>query len=163
MEALADTVSGDGPVVVGYADCGSYGALDEVCTRRGWARLPGLHCYDVYGGADRLRTMLERQPGTYLLTDFLVRAFDRLVVTELGLDRYPQLRGDYFGRYTRVVWLAQRPTDELRRLADRAADTLGLPLTVLDVGDHRLEQALESALTRAEVARLPHLLGELER
>jgi hypothetical protein len=154
VEAAVDAVTTGGSVVVGYADCGTYGALDELCTRRGWSRLPGLHCYDVYGGADRLRTMLERQPGTYILTDFLVRAFDRLVVAELGLDRYPELRDDYFGHYTRVVWLAQRPDDELRRLASRAADILGLPLTQLDVGDHRLEQALASALP-ADIARVP--------
>jgi uncharacterized protein DUF1638 len=146
VESLADAVSSGGPVVVGYADCGTYGALDEVCTRRGWRRLPGLHCYDVYGGADRLRTMFERQPGTYILTDFLVRAFDRLVVTELGLDRHPELRDDYFGHYTRVVWLAQQPDAELRRLAARAAETLGLPLTELAVGDDRLEQALDSVI-----------------
>jgi Protein of unknown function (DUF1638) len=146
VEAAVDAIGAGDRVVVGYADCGSYGALDELCTRRGWHRLPGLHCYDVYGGADRLRTMLERQPGTYLLTDFLVRGFDRLVVAELGLDRHPELRDDYFGHYTRVVWLAQRPTEELRRLAARAAGVLGLPLTEVKVGDHRLEQALESIL-----------------
>jgi Protein of unknown function (DUF1638) len=146
VEALADAVSAGGPVVVGYADCGSYGALDEVCTRRGWQRLPGLHCYDVYGGADRLRTMFDRQPGTYVLTDFLVRGFDRLVVAELGLDRHPELRKDYFGHYTRVVWLAQRPDAELRRLAIRAADILGLPLTEIETGDHRLEHALETTI-----------------
>jgi Protein of unknown function (DUF1638) len=147
VESLVADVSSDGPVVVAYADCGTYGALDELCTRRGWARLPGLHCYDVYGGADRLRAMMEQQPGTYILTDFLVRGFDRLVVAELGLDRHPELRDDYFGHYTRVVWLAQRPDAELRRLATRAADTLGLPLTELDVGEHRLEHALDTALS----------------
>src|SRR5512132_2331868 len=35
-------------VVVGYADCGTYGALDGVCDELGVARLPGLHCYDLY-------------------------------------------------------------------------------------------------------------------
>src|SRR3712207_1785490 len=40
-------------VVVGYADCGPYGDLDEVCARLGLRRLEGLHCYDVYAGADR--------------------------------------------------------------------------------------------------------------
>ena len=34
-------------VAVGYADCGTYGALDAVCERRGWSRLSGLHCYDL--------------------------------------------------------------------------------------------------------------------
>ena len=51
-----------------------------------------------------------RAAGTYYLTDFLVRTFDHIVVRGLGLDRYPELRDDYFRHYTRVVWLAQRPT-----------------------------------------------------
>src|SRR5690606_52263 len=67
-------------VVVGYADCGTYGALDEVCAELGLQRLPGLHCYDVYAGPGRLRRFFEEQPGTYLLTDFLVRSFARTVV-----------------------------------------------------------------------------------
>src|SRR4051794_16056722 len=56
-----------GIVVVGYADCGTYGALDEVCARRGLARLPGLHCYDVYGGAGRLAGGVEGRAGGHVL------------------------------------------------------------------------------------------------
>jgi hypothetical protein len=129
-------------VAIGYADCGTYGALDRLCARRGIERLPGLHCYDVYGGADRLRALFEEQPGTYVLTDFLVRSFDRTVVAELGLDRHPELRDDYFGHYSRMVWLAQEPDEQLRRLAQEAADRVGLPLTVLETGSTGLERAL---------------------
>ncbi|HEV2797369.1 MAG TPA: DUF1638 domain-containing protein, partial [Nocardioides sp.] len=129
-------------VVIGYADCGTYGALDEVCRDLGLERLPGLHCYDVYAGPSRLERFFDEQPGTYLLTDFLVRSFARTVVQEMGLDRYPELRDTYFGNYTRVVWLAQEPDDELRALAEDAAARIGLPLTVVDTGDHGLEQAL---------------------
>ncbi len=129
-------------VVVGYADCGTYGALDEVCLDLGLQRLPGLHCYDVYAGSDRLERFFDEQPGTYLLTDFLVRSFSRTVLQELGLDRYPELRDSYFGHYERVVWLAQEPDEELRRMAAQAAEALGLPLTVVETGDHGLEQAL---------------------
>jgi len=147
VEALADELAGRyTSVAVGYADCGTYGAVDEVCARRGLSRLAGLHCYDVFGGADRLAAMFEAEPGTYVLTDFLVRSFGRTVVAELGLDRYPELRDDYFAHYTRVVWLAQQPDDELRRLAQEAADRIGLPLTTVETGHTGLERALADLL-----------------
>jgi hypothetical protein len=133
-------------VAIGYADCGTYGALDEVCERRGLSRLAGLHCYDVFGGADRLRATFDAEPGTYVLTDFLVRSFGRTVVAELGLDRYPELRDDYFAHYTRMVWLAQQPDDELRALAQEAADRIGLPLVVVETGHTGLERALADLL-----------------
>ena len=135
-----------GRVVVGYADCGTYGALDEVCADLGLERLPGLHCYDVFAGPSRIETFFEKQPGTYLLTDFLVRSFARTVEKELGLDRWPMLRDDYFGSYTRVVWLAQQPDTELHALAQDAADRLGLPLTVVETGTSGLERALEDLI-----------------
>ena len=147
VRALADRLGRSyGRVVVGYADCGTYGALDEVCERIGLRRLPGLHCYDLYAGAGRIRSLLERQPGTYLLTDFLVRSFPRTVLQELGLDRHPELREDYFRHYTRVVWLSQDDDPELRDLAERAAATLGLPLTVVRTGHAGLERALRELL-----------------
>jgi hypothetical protein len=133
-------------VAVAYADCGTYGALDVVCSELGLRRLPGLHCYDLFAGESRLAAFLDEQPGTYLLTDFLVRSFDRTVVRELGLDRHPELRDDYFRHYTRVVWLAQEPDEALRGLAEEAARKIGLPLTVVETGDGRLEEALEELL-----------------
>ena len=133
-------------VALAYADCGSYGALDELCARYGVRRLPGLHCYDVFAGADRIAAMFDAEPGTYVLTDFLLRSFDRSVLAELGLDRYPDLWGDYFGHYTRLVWLAQEPSPALEAEADRVAGMFGLPLTRVDVGVSRLEQALQEIL-----------------
>jgi hypothetical protein len=134
-------------VVIGYADCGTYGALDEVCDRLDLHRLPGLHCYDVYAGAERLSSWFVEQPGTYLLTDFLARSFDRTVRTELGLDRWPELRDVYFGSYTQMVWLAQQTSPELQAAAEAAAAAVGLPLRVVDVGTTGLERALEPLCT----------------
>jgi hypothetical protein len=142
-------------VALGYADCGSYGALDGLCSRLGLRRLPGLHCYDVFAGPDRLREMFEREPGTYLLTDFLVRSFRRSVLAELGLDAHPELWPDYFGHYRRLVWLAQTRDGALDAEAGAIAAMFGLPLTVLDVGTGGLERELALLLDGAAVDGAP--------
>ena len=129
-------------VAIGYADCGTYGALDELCAALQIDRLRGLHCYDVLGGADRVRALLEREPGTYLLTDYLVRSFGRTVIAALGLDRYPQLWADYFGHYRRLVWLAEARDAALDGQADAIAARFALPLRVIDVGTGGLEREL---------------------
>ncbi len=133
-------------VVVAYADCGTYGALDEVCTRMGLTRLPGLHCYDLLAGEQQVRALLAEEPGTYLLTDFLAASFARTVVAELGLDRHPELAADYFRHYRRVVWLCESPTPELAAAAGAAAAVMGLPLETVVVGRARLDAALERLL-----------------
>ena len=129
-------------VALAYADCGTHGALDEL----GLPRLAGDHCYDVFA-RDEVAEALAQEPGTYFLTDFLARTFEHTVVRELGLDRYPELRDEYFRNYTRVVWLAQRPTAATRACAVLAAERLGLPLEVRQVGTAGLERALEELLT----------------
>jgi hypothetical protein len=130
-------------VALAYADCGSYGALDELCTRLGLRRMGGLHCYDVFAGPDRLRALFDAEPGSYVLTDFLIRGFQRSVVAELGLDRHPELWADYFGHYRRVVWLAQERSAELEEAAAGVAAMFGLPLTVINTGTGGLERELE--------------------
>ena len=130
------------PVALAYADCGTYGALDELCGRYGVRRLPGLHCYDVFAGAPRVAAMFEAEPGTYVLTDFLLRSFERSVLAELGLDRYPELWADYFGHYRRLVWLAQEPSPALAAKAERVAAMFGLPLTRVETGVSGLEREL---------------------
>jgi len=134
-------------VALGYADCGSYGVLDELCATFQIDRLRGLHCYDVFGGADRVRALFEREPGTYLLTDYLVRSFERTVLAALGLDRHPELWPDYFGHYRRLVWLAQARDPALNSRAAAIAARFGLPLRIIDVGTSGLERELADLLS----------------
>jgi Protein of unknown function (DUF1638) len=146
VERLAGPLkAGGAQVALAYADCGSYGALDELCERLGLARLPGLHCYDVFAGPDRIKAAFETEPGTYLLTDFLVQSFARSVLEPLGLDRHPELWTDYFGHYRRLVWLTQSdpPSPALAARARAVRTRFGLPMTIVQTGTDRLERALE--------------------
>jgi hypothetical protein len=138
----------DSRAILAYADCGTYGALDDLAAKTGVSRLPGLHCYDLYAGAAQVERLFAEEPGTYLLTDYLIRAFDRAVIEPLGLDRHPELWADYFGHYSRLVWLAQRATAELEDAATRIADQFNLPLTRIDTGTTGLEAALEPLIER---------------
>ena len=133
-------------VILGYADCGTYGALDKLSAQAGVSRLPGLHCYDLYAGQAQIEQLFKEEPGTYLLTDYLIRSFDRAVIQPLGLDRHPELWQDYFGHYRRLVWLAQRATPELEKEAARIAGRFNLPLTRIDTGTRGLEAALAQVI-----------------
>ena len=128
---------------VAYADCGTYGALDSVIQRHGVVRLRGNHCYDIFAGTSEIEKLMAEDAGTYFLTDFLVKSFHRSVIVELGLDKYPHLRDDYFRNYSRVVWLAQKPTLELEQAATDAANEIGLPLEKRIVGYKGLRKELE--------------------
>ena len=119
-------------IFVAYADCGTGGLLDRVLEAEGVARLEGAHCYEVYAGRAAFATLHDRDPGTFYLTDYLVRNFDRLVVRGLGLDRHPELLPIYFGNYRRLVFLAQADDPDLAVRAAAAADQLGLAF------EHRL-------------------------
>jgi hypothetical protein len=122
------------PIFCAYGDCGTGGLLDAVLAEEGVERLPGAHCYAFYAGIESFDAIHDEEPGTFYLTDFLVRHFRRLLVEGLGLDRHPELFDDYFRHYRRVVWLAQAPSAALAKQAAAAATFLRLPLTVRETG-----------------------------
>lgn len=113
-------------IFVAYADCGTGGRLDRVLEEEGVERLPGSHCYEVYAGSQTFARLAEEEPGTFYLTDFLARNFDRLVIGGLGIDRHPELLSVYFGNYRRLVYLAQTDDARLMEQAMDAATRLGL-------------------------------------
>lgn len=113
-------------VFIAYADCGSRGEIDRVAAEYGVERLPGAHCYEFLAGSDAFRALAEEEPGTFYLTDFLVRHFDRLVRRGLGLDRHPGLMPQYFGNYRRLVYLSQSGDPALEARARDHARFLGL-------------------------------------
>lgn len=130
------------PVVVIYGDCGTGGRLQEMLERRGWHGLSAPHCYALYAGDRAFDRMMEAEPGTFFLTDYLVRSFDHLVIEGLGLDQHPELRDAYFGRYRRAVYLQQRRDPALLEQARIAALAIDLPLEVRYTGLRGLESKL---------------------
>src|SRR4051812_40678852 len=113
-------------VFVAYADCGTGGLLEPVLAEEGVERLPGAHCYEVFAGSEAFSAMADAEPGTFWLTDFLARNFERLVIRGLGIDRHPELESIYFAHYSRVVYLSQTDDPELLAMARGAAERLGL-------------------------------------
>jgi hypothetical protein len=113
-------------VLVAYGDCGTGGLLDKVLAEEGVERIDGPHCYQFYAGTKDFEAMMEAEPGSFFLTDYLARHFDRLIVRGLSLDRHPELRDDYFGNYRKLVYLAQTEDASLMARAIAAADRLGL-------------------------------------
>jgi len=117
-------------IFVAYADCGTGGLLDSALEALGVERLECAHCYQFYAGSEVFEQLHDAEPGTFYLTDFLVRHFDRLIIDELGLDRHPELRETFFRNYSRLLYLSQAETPELVTKARRAADRLGLKLNI---------------------------------
>jgi hypothetical protein len=113
-------------IFVAYADCGTGGLLDQVLTEFNIERLPGAHCYEFFAGETEFAELGNAEPGTFYLTDFLTRHFDRLVKKGLGLDKHPELATTYFGNYRRIVYLSQTKSDKLEALAEQHAQYLGL-------------------------------------
>lgn len=133
-------------IFVAYADCGTGGLLDRVLADEQVERLPGAHCYQFLAGVDRFEALADSVPGTFYLTDFLARHFDKLVMGPLKLDSHPELRDAYFGNYTRLVYLSQTIDAGLRQRAERAARRLGLPFEHVHCGYGALQQNLNTWL-----------------
>lgn len=137
-----------GRIIVVFGDCGSRGVLDEVLTRHGIERVAGPHCYTMYAGP-AFHELMAEEPGTFFLTDFLVRSFRGTVLRGLGLDRFPHLKDDYFRNYTRVVYLAQTDDPKLREKAKQIAGYLELPLEIRQTDYGLLEERLVGMMDKS--------------
>jgi hypothetical protein len=156
---LRELIPRNDRVIVVYGDCGTGGALDEVLARYNVPRLAGPHCYELYAGRAFDELMAE-QPGSFFLTDFLVRCFEGTVLKGLGLDRFPELRDSYFGNYTRVVYLVQEERPELLAEAERIAAGLGLALELRRSGFGQLEVRLAELMATIHEERFRPVLAE---
>jgi hypothetical protein len=134
-------------LVVVYGDCGMTGKLEPVLDEVGAARVRGPHCYEMLAGEELFARVSDERPGTFFLTDWLVRNFDRAVIRGLGLDRHPELNQMLFGNYEAVLYLRQVPNPRLGMKAESIASYLGLPLEIRDVGLGELEDRLAELVT----------------
>jgi hypothetical protein len=132
-------------IFVAYADCGTGGLLDTVLAEEGVERIPGAHCYEFFAGRAAFEAMADAEPGTFYLTDFLLRHFERLIIHGLGIDRHPELLKIYFGNYRKLTYLAQLETPGSIDDAQRAAARLGLEFEYRFTGYGELKHSLQGA------------------
>ncbi|MDG1233557.1 MAG: DUF1638 domain-containing protein [Pseudomonadales bacterium] len=130
-------------VFIAYADCGTNGAIDRLIEDLpNVVRLPGPHCFSTFAGSHRFDSLMEEEPGTFWLTDFLTRHFQTMVVKSLKLDSHPQLKELYFANYRRLTYVSQNQGEGLLSTAEEAANYLGLEFRHIHVGMDELEQPL---------------------
>lgn len=141
-------------VLVVYGDCGTVGALDKLLDHHDIERIVGPHCYEMYGGETFQKLMVE-EPGTYFLTDFLLRGFEGLVIKGMGLHQYPSLKSVFFANYKRLVYLVQVEEPTLLSKAEEVADYLELPLEIHHTGYGLLEERLIDFMERTDVKTRP--------
>jgi Protein of unknown function (DUF1638) len=137
-------------IFVAYGDCGTGGLLDVVLREEGVERLPGAHCYEFFATASVFAALAEAEPGTFYLTDFLLRQFDRLVIRGLGLDRHPELFELYFGNYRKLVYLAQASDANSLAQAQAIAGRMGWTFEYRETGYGTLETGLAAAVVHNE-------------
>jgi hypothetical protein len=129
-------------ILVLYGDCGTGGLLDQVLEDERIERIPGPHCYEFFSGTKAFEEMMEAELGSFFLTDYMVRHFDRLILQGLGLDRRPELRDAYFGNYRKLVYLSQIQDSRLLAKAKAAAERLGLEFEHRHTGYGDMETVL---------------------
>jgi len=115
-----------GRILALYGDCGTGGMLDRLLEEEGVERIPGAHCYEFFAGTAQFDEMMNEELGTFYLTDYLARYFDRLIINGFGIDKHPELKDMYFGNYKRLVYLAQTDDPKIDALAEAAAERLDL-------------------------------------
>ena len=142
-------------VAVVYGDCGTGGELDAYLEQVGVPRIPGPHCYEMFLGKPVFDDEMDNALGTFFLTDYMVRHFERIVMQGMGLRRHPQLRDMYFGNYTRVLYIAQTEDAALRVRAEQAAQELGLAFEYRLVGYGGFPGFVEEALAKTQVTASP--------
>jgi hypothetical protein len=148
-EQLRDKRANYETVFIAYADCGTGGMLDALLREEGGLeRLPGAHCYEFFAGSSVFNALQDAEPGTFYLTDFLLRHYDRLVTKGLGLDRHPELAQEYFRNYRKLVYLAQNPAPEAEQQARDIAGRMGLEFEFRLTGYGALSTRLKALAAR---------------
>jgi hypothetical protein len=148
-------------IFIAYGDCGTGGLLDAVLREEGVERIPGAHCYEFFATAPVFAALAEAEPGTFYLTDFLLRHFERLVIRGLGLDRHPELFATYFGNYRKLIYLAQAPAAQAQEAAQAIAARMGLQFEYRLTGYGTLGTTLVSAVERGSAKRREEVVAWL--
>ena len=133
-------------ILVAYGDCGTGGDIDALLAAEEVERIEGPHCYEMYMGRADFEKEMEDELGTFFVTDYMVRHFERIVMKGMGLRAHPELRDMYFQHYTRFLYLAQSEDDKLLAKAKSCARELDLRFDYRLTGMGEFTQFLQQAV-----------------
>ena len=102
-------------------------------------------------GGEEFSKALKEEVGTFILTDFLVHAWQKFVIKGLKIDKHPELQKLLFAHYKRFVYFTQEENNKaLQARAKEIADSFGLTLEIRHVGFGDLERRLVAIMEDRE-------------
>ena len=113
-------------IFIGYADCGTGGQLDTLLNEFGYNVCREHIVSEFFSSTQNFSKLIEDEPGSFFLTDFLVKSFEKLIWQGLKINSHPELLKIYFGNYKRLVYLAQTESKDLQTQAKEIANKLRL-------------------------------------
>lgn len=115
--------------------------IDDLCKAYNAQRIKGETCYDIVAG-EKVRQLLQEEPGTYFLLPRFCEEFERLT-RELDLKK---TRDTLFKNYKRLILL---DTGVIPVDTDFVVKTLDLPCKTEYVGVKTLEKRLQALFKTA--------------
>ena len=115
--------------------------IEEICTRNGADKVPGLHCFEMLLGSDSYEQIMAKTAGTYFLESELIVNFREYCLEPLELYD-SDIRESFFKYYKKLMYVRQPSDPDLKAAAGKLAGFLNLSLEIKDADYSHLNKRL---------------------